>query len=208
MDAVILAGGQGKRLRPLTNDMPKCLVPINGKPILSHQIEWLKLSGIENIIIACGYKWEKIRDMYGNSLIYSVENEPLGTAGALKRALQHVRGYEFILLNGDELANVDISKLGKVGSNTIVLSRFHSPFGIVETENSLVKKFVEKPLLPHWAYCGIALLNKDIELPERGSLEKDVYENIKLKCYKHDGYWLTINSEKDIEEAERILISL
>ena len=100
---------------------------------------------------------------------------------------------------------MDISKLGKVGSNTIVLSRFHSPFGIVETEDSFVKKFVEKPLLPHWAYCGVALLNKDIELPDMGSLEKDAYEKIKLKCYKHDGYWVTINSEKDIEEAEKIL---
>jgi len=205
MDAIILAGGQGKRLRPLTSDMPKCLVPINGKPMMSHQIEWLKRYGIERIIVACGYKWEKIKQNYGNEIVYSVEEEPLGTGGALKLALKELTSEEFILVNCDDLTNVDIRELQKIGSNAIVLSRFHSPFGIVETEDGLVKKFVQKPLLPHWAWTGVAILNRNLALPDRGSFETELFEKIRLKYYRHDGYWVTINNEKDLEEAEKVM---
>lgn len=210
MDAILLAGGQGKRLRPLTNEIPKCMIPLNGRPMLQYNLDLLKKFKINRTIVACGYKWEKIQEVYGNSLIYSVEEEPLGTAGAIKLALDKVEGDEFLVINGDDLANLDISKIMKIGSNVTVVSRFHSQFGIAEIKNDKIVKFVEKPLLPdYWANIGTHLLNKKIRFPEKGSFEADVLPKIaqkgELKVYKHPGFWVTVNVQKDVEEAEKVL---
>ena len=209
MDAIILAGGQGKRLRPLTDGIPKCMVPINGKPMLQYNIDLLRKYKIENIVVACGYKCEKIKHHYDDSLVYSVEDEPLGTAGAVRRALDHVESEEFLVVNADDLSNLDIDKLAKIKSNVTVVSRFHCQFGLVKIDDGKITKFVEKPLLPHWANIGTHILNKKISFPEKGSLEANVLPKIaqkgQLKVYKHMGFWVTVNVQKDIEEAEKVL---
>lgn len=79
MEAIILAGGLGRRLYPLTTDLPKCMIPINGKPLLDYQLQWLRKYRLGKVIVSCGYRWEKIKKYYGDGLIYSVEYEPLGT---------------------------------------------------------------------------------------------------------------------------------
>src|SRR3989338_9437618 len=103
MEAIILTGGMGKTLRPLTQDLPKAMVPVNGKPLLQYQLDILTRQGIEKIVLACGYKWEKIKQHYGDKFIYSVEEEPLGTAGAVKNAIERIEGDEFIVLNADDI---------------------------------------------------------------------------------------------------------
>ena len=213
MEIIILAGGQAKRLRPITDGMPKCMVPINGKPTLQYHLDYLKkFSAIENIILACGYRWEKIKQHYGDAFIYSVEEEPKGTAGAIKLALERVEGKEYLVLNADDINNVDVNKLIKNGSNTTVISRFRSQFGIVGLENGLIKSFKEKPLLPYWANLGMHMLDKKIKLPNSGSLESDVLPKLasagKLKAFKHTGYWVTINTLKELEEAGNMLKGL
>ncbi|MCX6815356.1 MAG: NDP-sugar synthase [Candidatus Aenigmarchaeota archaeon] len=205
MDAIILAGGQGKRLRPLTDHMPKCMVPINGKPMIQYQIDWLKRYNVKKIVVAAGYKWKKIKEYYGDQLIYSVEKEPLGTGGAIKQALRYIDSHDYIVANCDDINNVDIRKLEKMGSNAVCLSKLPSPFGVVEIEKSMVKKFRQKPLLPHWVNIGIYLLNKNLELPDSGPIEDLVFTKVKLKAYKHTGYWITVNTEKDLEDAEKAL---
>jgi len=205
MDAIILAGGLGKRLRPLTDKIPKCMVPINGKPMIQYHIDQFKKYGIKKIIVACGYKWEKIKEFYGNSLIYSIEKEPLGTAGAIKKALDYVDGYEYIVVNADDINNVNIDKFVKIGSNAIVVARFHCRFGIVDIEGNKVVRFRQKPLLPYWANMGMYLLNKDIKLPDKGAIETEVFPKIELKAYKHNGFWMTVNTRKDLEEVEKCL---
>ncbi|HLC67633.1 MAG TPA: nucleotidyltransferase family protein [archaeon] len=205
MEVVILAGGQSKRLRPLTDEIPKCMIPINGKPMLQYHIDHLKKTNIEKIVVACGYKWNKIKEHYGDKLIYSVEDEPRGTAGAIRLAIEHIEGDEFIVVNSDDLNNVPIGELIKSGANTTVISRFRSQFGIVDTEGVLIKNFREKPLLEHWANIGMHLLGRKIKYPETGSLEYDVLPKLaaagKLKAFKHTGYWVTINTIKELEEA-------
>lgn len=210
MEIIILAGGTGKRLRPLTDSIPKCMVPINGVPMLQHHINWLKSYNIKKIVVACGYKWEKIKERYGSSLVYSVEDEPLGTAGAVKMALDHIKGDDFLVLNADDINNVDISKLVRSGSNTTVVSRFKSQFGIVDIVDGKINRFREKPFLPPYlANLGLHLLNRKIDFPEKGSLEMDVLPKIAekgdLKAYIHDGFWITVNTNKELEEAEKIL---
>lgn len=209
MEIIILAGGQAKRLRPITDGIPKCMVPINGKPMLDYHLQWLKKYNISNIILSCGYKWEKIKEHYGNSLTYSVENEPLGTGGGIKLAMEHVEGDQFFVLNCDDINNTDLNKVEKLGPNTIVISRFHSQFGIIETRNGLVRQFRQKPLLPYWANIGLYLLDKKIRLPDKGAIETETFQKLaasgKLKAFKHTGYWVTINTPKELEEAGEML---
>src|SRR3989344_7791153 len=93
--AIILAGGKGERLRPLTNDRPKVMIDLAGKPIILWQIEWLKSHGIKTFVVASGYKHEVIEEFLGDGskfgvkIFYSVEDKPLGTGGATKKAFQH-----------------------------------------------------------------------------------------------------------------------
>lgn len=213
MEIIILAGGQAKRLRPITDDMPKCMVPINGKPTLHYHLDFLsKHKAIDKIVLACGYRWEQIKEHYGDKFIYSVEDEPRGTAGAVKLALEHVEGEEFLVLNADDINNVDIPRLIKTRSNATVVSRFKSQFGIVDVNDGHIKRFREKPLLPYWANLGMHLLNKKVKLPDKGSLEHDVLPKLaargQLKAFRHTGYWVTINTLKELEEAGEVLKKL
>lgn len=210
MDVIILAGGQAKRLRPLTDSVPKCMILLNGKPMLQYQLDFLsKYKSVGKIVLSCGYKWDVLKKHYGSRFVYSVEDEPLGTAGAIKLALEKVDGDEFIVLNADDINNTNIDELIKTGSNATVVSRFHSQFGIVEFDNGLIQRFREKPLLEYWANIGMHLLDKKIKLPDKGSLEIDVLPKLaaagKLKVFKHTGYWITINTIKEMEEAQRML---
>jgi NDP-sugar pyrophosphorylase family protein len=209
MELVILAGGQGKRLRPLTNDLPKCMVPVNGHPMLDHHLNWLRQYNISKIVVACGYKWEKIKDHYGKNLIYSVENEPLGTGGAIKQALEHIEGDQFIVVNSDDLNNTNLNELWRFGSNSVVISHFRSQFGLVETEGHLIKEFRQKPMLPYFANIGLYLLSRDLKFPKKGAFETDLLPALaakgELKAFHHNGYWITINTMKELEEAEEAI---
>jgi NDP-sugar pyrophosphorylase family protein len=209
MDAIILAGGSGKRLRPITDSMPKCMVPINDKPMLQHHIDPLKKAKIGKIIVACGYKWEEIKKHYGSSLVYAVEDEPLGTSGAVKNSLQYVDGHEFIVINADDLTNIDFNKLIKLGSNATAVGLLKSPFGVVDITDGKIRRFREKPVLPHYINIGIHILNRDVKFLDKGSLEFDVLPKLAdrglLKAYKHPGYWVTVNTMKDLEGAEKAL---
>ena len=119
--AFILAGGEGTRLRPLTYEIAKPLVPVKGKPVLQWNLELCKLFGVEEVVLALGYKAAQIKERFGNGeglglkLHYNVEDEFLGTAGALKFAEQHFKGADkFIMMNGDECKNIDFESLNKV----------------------------------------------------------------------------------------------
>ena len=210
VDAIIMCGGQGKRLRPITDTIPKPLVPINGKPLLEFQIDLLKKYGVNKIILACGYKWEKIKEKYGDKFVYSVETERLGTGGALKQAIAHVDGDEFFLIYCDEITDVDLDAVKSLGSNAIIVSNFNCRFGIVDIENGKVKSFKQKPKLENlWASIGMYFLNKNIrnDLPDKGSMERVLFENpkFKLKAHKHRGLWMTVNTRKDKETVEKFL---
>lgn len=209
MEIIILVGGFGKRLQPLTQDIPKCMVPVGGKPMLDYHLKWLSQYKIDKTILACGYKWEEIKKHYGSKLVYSVEEEPLGTAGAIKTAMEHISGEEFFVLNADDITNIDLDAFKNCGSNAIALARFHSNFGIVEVDDGRVVSFQEKPLLPYWASAGLYLLNRSIKarLPDKGSIEKEVFPKIELKAYKHGGFWMTVNTIKDLEDFEAAIKS-
>ena len=119
MYALILAGGKGERLRPLTDSIPKPLAPLNGKPILWYQVEWLKRVGVTHVIFLVGYRWEMVREYFGDGAafgikpIYSVETKPLGRGGAIRSGMAHVPEEEdkVIVLNGDIITDQDPNSL-------------------------------------------------------------------------------------------------
>lgn len=207
IEIIILSGGLGKRLQPLTKDIPKSMVPVNGKPMLDYHLKWLSKYDIDKMVLACGYKWEEIKKHYGSRFVYSVEEEPLGTGGAIKQALDNIEGEEFFVINTDDINDANLNELKSVGSNAIALSRFRSNFGIVEVAGNNVVKFEQKPLLPYWASMGLYILNKSVKpkLPDKGAIETETFPKIKLKAYKHNGYWITINTVKDLEDLEEAI---
>ena len=222
MQAIILAGGLGERLRPFTLDRPKTMVEVAGAPILAYQLAWLRASGVDRFIISCGYRHDVIQDCFGNGeqlgvkIEYAIEQEKLGTGGGLKLALGIANSAEpFILAtNGDILTGVDIEDLVRIhradeNLATIVLTQLQSPYGIVESnEASKVTAFREKPLLPFWLSAGVYALSPAIRelLPERGDHERSTFPQIaragKLGAHKATTYWRAIDTAKDLSEAE------
>src|SRR5215831_6109622 len=158
MQALVLAGGKGKRLRPMTVNTPKPIVPIANRPFLLYQLDLLKQAGIKDVILSLSYQPKKIEDVLGDGsdmgmhISYTVEAQPLGTAGAFKNAQEHIRE-STIVFNGDILTDLDLNKMldqhNSAGAiATIFLTKVDNPtaYGVVETdEQSRVLRFLEKP---------------------------------------------------------------
>ena len=157
MKAIILAGGKGERLRPLTNKTPKPLLPIKGKPIIEHAINNFKKHGIKDIILSIGYKADKIKEYFGDgskfgvNIFYCIEDEPLGTGGAIKKAAENINE-TFIAINGDNLADfnwTEIIQAHKRNNAKITLGLYPvedvTQFGIARLEGDKLLEFIEKP---------------------------------------------------------------
>ena len=216
MKAIILAGGRGKRLRPITDKIPKSLILINNKPLVERTIKYLKKYGITEIIISSGYKsnliekFLKKKKNFGCNIIFSIEKTPLGTGGAIKKALRFVDEESFVLLNGDIVTNIDLKKILKK-PNTIAANELKTKFGTMDIRNNKILKFNEKKDVSNvWMNPGIYHLSKNIEkiIPTKGSLEGIVFpkmaknktlETIKFK----NALWFSIDSHKDIEECSK-----
>lgn len=207
MDAIILAGGKGNRMEDV---LPKPLVKVKDKAILGHQLDFLLgTKKLDRIILSVGYKAEEIMDYVkanypGYPLEFSVETEPLGTAGALRQALELVQSENFVCLNCDDITDIDLVKLKALGANAICVAHPQLPFGLVKEENGYAR-FLEKPILSEWVSCGWYFFDKKELvnlLPAKGSLEYDVFPRLKLKVYKHEGFWQPLNTKKDILEFE------
>lgn len=232
--AIILVGGQGTRLRPLTYTLPKPLICFCNKPILKYQIEKLVKVGINEIILALNYYSEmiieevsKYENEFNIKIIYSKEDTPLGTAGPLALARKHLEGTSFFLLNSDICCNADLGEMKKVYMSdektlgTILTYSVQDPtrYGLIDAEGDLIKSFLEKPTKiegkgPWMINAGIYILSseiiKDIELKET-SIEKVVFPalaiNNRLSHYHFDGYWMDIGQPKDYLVGQKMELS-
>jgi len=216
MIAVILSGGRGNRLKPITDYVPKSLVPINNKPIIEWQINYLKKFGIKNIIISAGYKNDQIKNFLktkknlGVSIKYSVEETPLGTGGAIKKASKLINEKSFFVLNGDIITNIDLRKL-KSKMNSIAAIELRTKFGVLNIKNDNIIRFDEKNKIKNlWMNAGIYYLSKNIiqDLPLRGNIETTTFPryakkgNLNLIKFKN-AKWFSIDSYKDIEDCSK-----
>ncbi len=207
MKAMILSGGRGKRLRPVTDTIPKPLIKINGKPLIEWKINYLKKFGIKDIIICSGYK------NFGCNIEHSVEASPLGTGGAIKKASKNIVDDSFIVLNGDIITNINLKKM-LVKSNSIAAIELRTNYGTMKIKNNKILQFNEKTdVKDTWMNGGIYHLNTDIAkiLPKKGSIEEIVFPKLakknSLNTVKFKNVlWRSIDSHKDVETCSKEMI--
>jgi len=217
LKAIILAGGRGKRLRPITDYVPKPLISIKNIPIIEWQIKYLKKFGISEVIICSGYKTEMIENYLKNKklgikITFSIENKPLGTGGAIKKAGKKIRDKSFLVINGDTITNIDLKKVMKK-ENSIASIKLRTKFGILQTEQNKIIKFDEKKeIMDLWMNAGIYHLKKETikELPNVGDIEKTLFPDYakkeKLTIVKFiKSKWYSIDSFKDMEECSLVI---
>ncbi len=233
MKAVILAGGKGTRLRPLTLHTPKPIVPILDRPFLSFQIDLLRQSGISEIILSLSYQPRRIEKIFGDGsdlgvkILYPVESEPLGTAGAVKMAEPFLT-QRTIVFNGDVLSDVDlpavIAQHEHSGAQaTIVLTPVENPaaYGLVEVEkDGRVSRFLEKPsydeITCDTINAGVYVLEPETlqYIPggknysfERGLFPTFLREKLPFYAYVHRGYWIDIGTPEKYLKAHQDILS-
>lgn len=222
--AVVLAGGAGLRLRPLTNDRPKAMVEIAGKPLLHWVLAWLRRNEVRRVVIGIAYKGERIVQHFGDGkslglrILYSTHTVEGGTAEGFRLAIErHVKDETFLAMNGDELTDVRMQELAhfhnqKKATATVAVSPLRSPFGVVDLDGSDVVAFREKPRIGSvQVSIGVYTFEHQIldYFPQTGEIEKSVFPRLaaerKLKAYRHEGFWMTVNTLKDLGEAEKEL---
>ncbi|MBS1266857.1 MAG: Bifunctional protein GlmU [Candidatus Woesearchaeota archaeon] len=220
LNAVILAGGLGTRLRPLTDNTPKPLLPIKGKPILLHIIENLKKYGVKDIVLAVCFEADKIKDYFGDgskfkvNVSYCIEKEPLGTGGAIKLASRDFSN-RFIALNGDNLGDFDYDKMlnfHKKNNAKVTIALYPvedvTQFGIADLDENRIRRFIEKPCIAeaptNLNNAGAYIFEPEVmdSLPSgKCSIERDCFEKLAPKGevfgFEHEGQWFpTDNIER------------
>jgi mannose-1-phosphate guanylyltransferase len=214
MQALILVGGEGTRLRPLTETVPKSVMPLAGRPFLSYMIDWLGRHGIDEVVLACGFKSDKVREVLGEGgaprLHYVEEPEPRGTAGAIKFAAQQL-GDRFLALNGDVLTDLDLTALldfheqrGARATLGLYPVEDATGYGLVRRgEDGAVLEFLEKPERPGPGEINAgtyALEHSVLDLVPDGrmvSIEREVFPQMigeGLYALPLDGYWMDIGT--------------
>jgi len=227
MEAIILAGGMGTRLREVVADVPKPMAPVNGKPFLYYILQWIKQYPVEKVIISAGYKSEIIETYFGDSFLsipleYVIEEKPLGTGGAVRFALQKSSAGNILILNGDTYFPINLNKfylmhIKKKHLFSVALTRMQNfdRYGSVECRRDTIVKFNEKK------FCSEGLINGGIyladrqyleskQLPEVFSLEKELLEkeagvSSLIKGVIFDEPFLDIGIPEDYNRAESIL---
>ncbi|MEM3006793.1 MAG: sugar phosphate nucleotidyltransferase [Candidatus Nitrosotenuis sp.] len=218
MHALILAGGVGTRLKPITDYVPKPLIPINNIPIIEWQIRYLKKHGVTKVTICSGHKAAQIQNYlerkndFGVKILYSIEKTQLGTGGAIRKAAKHIKEKSFLVLNGDIITTINLKRMF-TKPNSIALVELRTKFGTVTMVGNKIVDFKEKkPLTNIWMNSGIYHLDKKIvkDLPSKGSIEEDTFHKYAKKGELHgikfvNALWFSIDSHKDIDECANAL---
>jgi mannose-1-phosphate guanylyltransferase len=220
LQALILVGGEGTRLRPLTSTMPKPVVPLAGQPFMAYMLQWLRSHGVDDVVLACGFLPDAMRAVLGDGealgmhLRYVIEPHPLGTGGALKYAEEHLQE-RFFMLNGDVLTDLDLTaqlaqheRTGARGTLGLIAVEDPSAYGLVPMhEDGSVREFLEKPgpeevVDTNLINAGMYILERDIlaRMPPAGtncSIERDVFPSLVgdgLYGFEQAGYWMDIGT--------------
>ena len=196
------------------------MVEINGKPIISYQVDWMRAQGVTDVVFLCGYMGEMIQSYfsdgskYGITAHYSFEDSPLGRGGALKQGLSMVpaNAKNVLVANGDVITNQPLEPIAELHENsgsmgTMMLVPYPSQYGVVESDDQdIVTQFIEKGNLPFWINAGVYLFDRQIEslLPDIGDHETTTFQDLakqgKLSAYKSKMMWTSIESPKDLSD--------
>jgi mannose-1-phosphate guanylyltransferase len=225
MQALILVGGEGTRLRPLTSTVPKPVVPLVDRPFIAYMLEWLRGHGVGDVVMSCGFLASGVRNVLGDGsslgikLRYVEEQRPLGTGGALKYA-ESLLDERFLMLNGDVLTDLDLTaqmaQHESTGARcTLALIGVEDPsaYGLVRrNDDGSVKEFLEKPspdqIDTNLVSAGAYVLERSVLelIPPEGnfSIERDVFPQLVgdgLYGYAGEGYWLDIGTPQRYLQA-------
>lgn len=223
VDAVIMAGGKGTRLRPLTESTPKPLLKVGEKAIMELNVDRLALYGIDDFWFSVKYLGEQIEAYFGNGaeknqcIKYVWEDQPLGTIGAVSKISDFKHDY-ILLTNSDILTNLDYENffldfIDKDADFAVVTIPYtvDIPYAVLETENGNVKSFKEKPTYTYYSNGGIYLMKrsvldylpKDSHYDATDLMEKLIEEDKKIISYPLSGYWLDVGKHEDFEKAQK-----
>jgi NDP-sugar pyrophosphorylase family protein len=221
VEAIILAGGKAERLGEAAGGRPKALVELAGRPLAAYQVAQLAAAGVTRVLVSCAAgeegAFEAALGGIGPEVVAVPEPEPLGRGGGIRFAARARREQgDLLALNGDELVDVDFSRLlslhrEREAAATITVVPLRSPFGVVDLDDDLVTGFREAPRLDQWVSCGIyALAEEALErFPERGDHETTTFPELaaegRLRALRHEGVWLTVNTPKDLRVASEYL---
>lgn len=221
MEAIVLAGGLGTRISHIVSDVPKPMALINEKPFLKYILNYLYKHNINRIIIAVGYKSEIIKEYFresfkGIEIVYSDETSPLGTGGAIKKAISLCKNQEVLIINGDTFFDVDLEKMRIEHQKssydiTIAVKEMKNieRYGSVIIQDNKVIEFIEKQKISKGKINGgIYLVNKDIfnDIHEEVfSFEQTILEslNYAIGAYESFGYFIDIGVPDDYYKAQR-----
>ncbi len=221
VDAVIMAGGRGIRLKPYTNDRPKPLLELNGKPIIAHNIDRLISYGVKNIYISVNHMKEQIinyinKNYSGLNIQFIEENKPLGTIGSVK-LVKEFKNEDILVMNADILTNIDFydfyTNYKNFKDNMSIATfniRINIPYGILDTTDKKINSLIEKPSFTYYSNAGIYLINKDMikYIPEEEKFDStDLMETLiskgkKVSHFPIRGYWLDIGNAQNYAKAQ------
>lgn len=222
IDAVIMAGGRGQRLQPLTDSTPKPLLKVGGKAIIEHNLDRLALFGIDDFWISVKYLGEQIENYFGSGnkknikIEYVWENEALGTIGAVSQIKNFDHDY-VLVTNSDLLTNIDYEQFFlefiRQEADLAVLTipyQVSIPYAVLETNNGTVKSFKEKPTYTYYSNGGIYLIKKEMLkfIPKdtffnaTDLMEELIKNDFKVISFPFSGYWLDVGKHEDFEKAQ------
>jgi mannose-1-phosphate guanylyltransferase len=231
VQALVLAGGEGTRLRPLTLTLPKPVIPLAGRPFLTFMLDWLRRHGVDDVLLSCGYRSHDVERVLGDihggmRLRYVVEDEPLGTAGPLRLAADEgVLDDRVLVLNGDCLTDIDLTAqlaqheaTGAKATLALVAVDDTSSYGVVPTaEDGSVEAFLEKrpgPAPTNRINAGAYVLEREVVErvpPGRAvSIETEIFPELVgdgLYGYEADAYWIDIGTPERYLEATYDLLA-
>ncbi len=227
--AFVLAGGKGTRMLPLTKDVPKPLLTVQGKPILEYNLALLKRFGINEVIVSVGYLKEQVKERFGDGAAYGLRityvdedpEQPLGTAGPLRKAKERLEEGSFLVLNADELKDVNLERMFREhlrtqATATIALTTVKDPslFGVAMLDGERILRFVEKPAHgtapSKLINAGLYIFEPDVlEIIPEGyaMLETDVFPKLaregKLVGYPFAGQWFSPENPEYLRKIEK-----
>ncbi len=220
--AVVLVGGRGLRLMPYTNDIPKPMIQVGGKPLVHWIVEWLIENDIKTIVFGVDYKKEVIMDYFKENkfdveILFNEHTGANGTGDAFRLAIENksVNDKTFLAMNGDELTDLSIKNFLTFHNEhkpiaTLMAYPLRSPYGILDIDHEYnVQAFREKPIIDSaFINAGIYLFDRRVQdyLPQSGSIEETTFVKLaemkKIKAFKYFGFWRTVDTMKDLSAVE------
>ena len=234
MKAVVLVGGQGTRLRPITFDIPKALVPLRNRPFMGYMLDFLRRGGLDGAVLSLGYLPDPIQDYLAGwdglkefSVDYAVEDRALGTAGGIKNAEEYLDGDTFVVVNGDVLTGMDLANAVEIHQQsdalaTITLTSVEDPtaYGLVEVDHEMVvKRFLEKPaadeVTTNLVNAGVYVIEREVlDMIPAGrevSIEREVFPELqaqgRMRAHVSSSYWRDIGTPRSYLAASHDVLS-